>query len=146
MNPKGLRFFLDPEFREKYTSDVNFWIILIGMSITLLIIFKRDWVIEPKNYKKLLFLAIGLAIIGNTLAFGIYRHGTALGALNGPLISILLYKLLFNWFVKKYSKKPASPFNTYGVTSMKYFKDGLLNFVFLIISFFSIALLGLWSK
>ena len=146
MNPDGFRFLLDPEFRDKYVSDIDFWFIFIGMSYAILIIFKRDWVMKSQTFKLLLWIAIGLCIIGNTFGFSIYKTGTSLGALNGPLITLLVYHFLYKWFKKKYDKYPASPFETYMSMDKTLMKDGLLNFAFLLISFLSVGILGSWSN
>lgn len=146
MNPDGIRFFIDSEFRDKYVSDIDFWFIVIGMSYAMVIIFNRDWVLKSNIYRTMLLLAIGLSAIGNVFGFLIYKTGTALGALNGPIISIIVYRLLYEWFKKKYDKPPASPFDTFWSNDITLMKDGLLNFVFLLISFFSTAIFGVWTN
>jgi energy-coupling factor transporter transmembrane protein EcfT len=146
MNPNGLNFFLDPAFRDKYIHDYNFWIVLLAMSCVILIIFFRNWTMKRGNYLVLLCLALVICVLGNILGFVIYKTGTVLGALNGPLISLLTYRLLYNWFIKTYNKAPATPYETFWSSDMSLMKDGILNFVFLMISGFSIGILGHLTK
>lgn len=146
MNPDGIKFFFDSDFREKYIHDNNYWLIIIGMSITILVIFRRDWVMKNRNYNILLMISIGFCIIGNVFGFVIYESKTAFGALNGPIISLLSYKFLYNWFEKKYDKTPASPIDTFWSSDEKLMKDGFLNFTYLMISFLSVTLFSLLTK
>ena len=146
MNLDGIKFFFDSEFRDKYIHDNNFWLIMIGMSIAILIIFRRDWVMKNRNYKILLMISIGFCIIGNVFGFWIYESETAFGALNGLIISLLSYRFLYNWFEKKFDKIPASPFDTFWSNDKGLMKDGVLNFAYLMFSFFSVALFSLWTK
>lgn len=144
MNPDGIRLFFDSEFRDRYVSDINFWFIIIGMSYAMLIIFKRDWVM--KSYKNLLLVALGLSAIGNIFGFWIFKTGTSLGALNGPIITLIVYRFLYYWFKKKFNKYPATPFDTFWSNNMDLLKDGFLNFIFLLISFFTTAMFGAWTN
>lgn len=141
MNPNGIKFLFDSEFRDRYIHDSSFWIILFGLSYFVLIVFARNWTI--KNFKTLLWTAVLIALIGDIFGFIIYKTGTPLGALNGPLISLLSYRLLYDWFNKKYNKPPASPFATFWSNDWSLMEDGLLNFVFALVSTFSTALLAL---
>jgi len=145
MNPSGLRFIFDSAFRDKQIHDNNFWVLWIGLSYWLLILFARNWTM--KNFKVLLWTAIGLCIIGNFFGFIIYKTGTALGALNGPLITLLIYRLLYDWFKKKYNKIPASPLDTFWSSNWTLLmKDGILNFVFMLTSTLLTALCSMLTK
>jgi hypothetical protein len=144
MNPNGIRFFFDSEFRDRYIYDQDFWIIMLGLSYWILFLFARDWAM--RKFKLLLWLSIGLCAIGNFFGFFVFERGTALGALNGPLITLLCYRTLYVWFKSRYNKLPASPWDTYMSRDMTLMKDGLLNFVFVMISVFTTVLFAIWTN
>ena len=125
-------------FRLEYIHDYNFWFISLGFSYWFLIIFFRSWTI--KSFKALLWIAIGFCIIGNIFGFVIFKTGSMLGALNGPLITLITYRLLYEWFIKKYNKPPASPISTFFSMDRTLMKDGLLNAAFVMVSIFSITI------
>jgi len=139
-----MRFFFDSDFRDKYIHDLNFWFIIIGLSYLLIILLARNWSI--KNFKILLWTAIGLCLTGNIFGFVFFYKETSLGAFNGPLVTLIIYRLLYDWFSKKYNKPPAAPLNTFYSNDKTLMKDGLLNALFVFVSICLTALLAGLTK
>ncbi|PWT76090.1 MAG: hypothetical protein C5B59_07410 [Bacteroidetes bacterium] len=124
-------------------SVATITLIIIGSSYVWLIVLCRSWVMKKNNYQTLFWVAIGLSILGNIFGFLIFKRGTEFGALNGPLLSLMTYKFLYDWFIRKYDKVPASPFDTYMSNDRTLMKDGVLNAVFVLVSIFFVAVGGL---
>lgn len=141
MNSNLSNFFNDSEFREQLVRDYNFWFILIGGAYLFLIILFRDYLI--KNFKTFFWIAIGLCAIGNIWGLIINKSGSALGALNGPLITLLFYKLLYNLYKKIYKTPPLHPLDCAYSGEQGIFVDRLLVFVFFLGSVFSTILCSL---
>lgn len=135
MNSNIANFFNNSEFREQFIRDYNFWFILIGLSYLFLIVIFRDFSI--KYFKVFLWIAIGLSAIGNIWGLIFIKSGSALGALNGPLITLLFYKLLYNLYKKIYKTPPLHPLESAYSGQQGIFTDRLLMFVFFLGSIFS---------
>lgn len=116
--------------------------IIVSFFGMLAIIFFRNWTLKRNNYEILLIISMVLSLIGNVFGFLIYKRGTIFGVLNGPLISLLIYKFLYDWFSRKYKKILAHPFDTYLSGDMGLMKDGFLNAFFVISSIFATAIFG----
>jgi hypothetical protein len=113
-------------------SNINFWLIWIGLSYLIMIPLARDWAM--KNFKMLLIVAVLIFLIGNVVFLMKFKSKMAVGILNCPLITLLTYKLLYKWFQKKYKKPPVSPMDTFYSWDFTLFREGILNFVFLMTS------------
>lgn len=141
MNPAVFKFFTDPDFREQFVQDNNFWFIMLGISYLFIIGIATTFVI--RHFKIFFWIAICLAIISNVLGLFILETDSAIGALNSPLISLLSYRLLYEWYKKKNKKAPLHILDVAHSNKEGIFYDRLLIFTWYLVSGASTAGLAL---
>jgi hypothetical protein len=104
MNLNGMKLITDSEFRDQFIHDNNFWLIMVGISYLFIIGIATTFVI--RHFTVFLWIAISLSVISNVLGLIILKNGSAIGALNSPLISLLTFRLLYEWYKKMNNKPP----------------------------------------
>ena len=122
----------DSEYRDRLFSDMDFWLIVIGLSYLILLGIHRDLFVRHKSFKILLFIAFGLSIIANLLHFMILTSTTVIMILNAPLICVILYRIAYEAYLKVFNKPPLSPLDITYNFSEGFVKDRMFNFFVLL--------------
>lgn len=131
MNTNGLRLITDSEFREQFIHDYDFWLIIIAGLYFFIISYAQSFVI--KHFKIFLIIAILLSLICNIFGIFILKTGSAIGVLNSPLVTLLSYRLLYEWYKKAFDKPPLSILEIAYSREHGIFYDRLLNIIWFLI-------------
>ena len=122
----------DSEYRDRLFSDMDFWLIMFGLSYFILLGLHRDLFVRNKSFRILLIIAIGLAIVANTLHYMILNTTSIIMVLNAPLICLTVYRLSYEAYLKLFNKPPLSPLDITYNFNEGIAKDRIFNFFVLL--------------
>jgi hypothetical protein len=132
MHSGFFKLLTDSEYRDRLFSDIDFWLIMFGLSYFILLLLHRDLFLKSKSFKVLLFIAIVLATIANLLHFVILNSSSVIIILNAPLICLTVYRLSYEGYLKVFNKPPLSPLDTTYNFNEGLAKDRIFNFLVLL--------------
>ena len=122
----------DSEYRDRLFSDMDFWLIAIGLSYLILLGMHRDLFVRNKSFNILLFIAFGLSIIANLLHYVVLNSTSVIMILNAPLICVTVYRLSYEAYLKVFNKPPLSPLDITYNFNEGLAKDRIFNFFVLL--------------
>ena len=76
----------------------------IGGLVFAIGIFKREWLVQRSSFTVILAISIALFVTGLVLRFVGPPPGN--GSLFSPLVSLVLYRLFYRFFVMTYQREP----------------------------------------
>lgn len=103
--------------------------IFIGLIVYLIVLFRRELLIQKESFRLILGASIGLFFIGVVLHFTDAGRYSASGALLCPLISLFLFRLYRKWFIKWFKHEPQDTFFKWEAGQGS---DRLFNFVYFV--------------
>lgn len=121
-------------------TAVSIILILIGMSYFIIIIYVRDWVI--KRLKPFITIGILLSLCSLLETFVLKVISTGILILNGPLITLIIYWLIYKLYHKIYKSELASPMDCFYGKEMTFTIDSLFTLIFILLSIFLIPTIG----
>ncbi|MCK8482250.1 hypothetical protein [Psychroserpens algicola] len=108
------------------------YIISIGIPIALFVLF-RNYLNDKRKYLPILVIALAIAILGIFLTLNQIGENGLFVFFIVPLLSIVSYRIMFYFFMKKLNREPI---DTFGKKSKAMFWDRLFNIAFFPIGLF----------
>ncbi len=110
---------------------MGFVFILLGLSVAWLFMFKIEWLCKVGIvFWTLLLYCIMLFCFPYFMLNSAYDNLKMINALKMPLISLMVFKVMFYIFILKYKREPE---NTFGVFQNKAIQDVLFSILFWIL-------------
>jgi len=117
---------------------VSLILILIAMSYFIIIIYARDWFLRTPNIWFFLSISLLLSIYCNVDTFILKKTGQNIMILNGPLITMTTYIVVYKLYSIIFKNELASPMECFYGKDMTFTWDSLFTLIFMFTSMFSI--------
>lgn len=109
---------------------MDFALVLIGINIHLIFLFKREWLFDKKIFRGILLANVVLFILSYMLQLSDIGNPKFTLVLKVPLLSQLIFWTMRGLYFKIFNANPQDSFWTMDIKLMK---DGIFNFLFWVI-------------